>query len=125
MRPKDLGYSQTHEWVRVDGPIAVIGLTDHALDQLSDLVHIELPPVGTVLLRGSAFGEIESVKAVSDIVSPVSGEVVEVNEAILDDLDAMYGEAYGDGWLVKVRMRDPSECERLLSAADYDARIGE
>jgi glycine cleavage system H protein len=124
MNPKDLKYTESHEWVRIAGDSATIGITDHAAHALSDLVYLGLPKVGDKLTAGKALGEIESVKAVSDINSPVDGEVLEVNSALADNLGDINSDPYGKGWMVKVKLkgRAPSA---LLDAAAYDKLVAE
>ena len=124
MNPKDLKYTASHEWVRISGDSATIGITDHAAHALSDLVYLGLPKQGDKVAAGKALGEIESVKAVSDINSPVDGEVVEVNAALADNLSDINTDPYGKGWMVKVKLkgRAPSS---LLDAAAYDKLVAE
>ena len=117
--PDDLRYSKEHEWVRVEGDLGTIGITDYAQDQLGDVVYLDLPSVGATVTQMEKMGEIESVKAVSDLFSPVSGEVVEVNQEAVDAPELVNNDPYGRGWLIKVRLRDPSELDRLLSAEAY------
>ena len=117
--PGDLKYSKTHEWVRVEGDIATVGITDHAQAELGDIVYLDLPEPGRILQHDAPFGEVESVKAVSELFSPVSGEVVEANTAITNTTEIVNEDPYGSGWLIKVRMRDSSELAGLLAAADY------
>ena len=107
MDPKTLRFSPTHEWVHLDGDIATVGISQFAVDQLTDLIMIDLPAVGTKLTAGKSFGEIESVKAVSDLYAPVGGEVVEVNAAVAEDVQLLAEEPFGDGWLIKVRVDEP------------------
>lgn len=121
--PDDLKYAATHEWVRVEGDIAVIGITDHAQDALGDLVYVELPDVGDVLKATDEAGVVESVKAASDIFAPVSGEVVEVNEELSDAPEIVNQHPYTDGWMYKIRMSDPAELDDLLDAIAYDAVV--
>ncbi|HHY60033.1 MAG TPA: glycine cleavage system protein GcvH [Clostridia bacterium] len=123
--PHDLKYSKEHEWVRANGNKAVIGITSHAAEALGDVVFVELPEVGDHFEAGEAFGSVESVKAVSDVYSPVSGTVVAVNEALLDSPELVNSDPYGDGWMVEVEMDDPSQLEDLLSASDYEAFLKE
>src|SRR5579864_7146319 len=104
-----LKYTKTHEWVRVDGDTATIGITDHAQAELGDIVYLDLPETGRIVVQDGQFGEVESVKAVSELFSPVSGEVVETNTAILDATEVVNDDPYGRGWLIKVRMSDPSD----------------
>lgn len=122
--PANLKYSNDHEWCRVEGDVAVIGITDFAQSQLGDIVFVDVPTVGETLAAGEAFGSIEAVKTVSDAFLPVSGEILEFNEAVDADPALVNRDAYGEGWLVKVKMSDPSEVEGLLSAADYEQLIG-
>lgn len=117
-RPDDRRYLKSHEWCKIEDGIASIGITDHAVANLSDLVFLDLPSLGAKVTAGEAFGEVESVKAVSDLYSPVSGEVVEVNEALPDALDTLNSDAFGAGWMVKVKVTD--ESGDLLDAASYD-----
>ncbi|MEQ8766570.1 MAG: glycine cleavage system protein GcvH [Planctomycetota bacterium] len=120
MRPDDLRYLESHEWVRLQDGMATIGITDYAVEHLNDLVFLDLPSVGDEVTRGESFGEIESVKAVSELYSPVSGEVVEVNEPLKENLDQLAQDAFGGGWMIKVKASDPSELESLLDAAAYE-----
>jgi len=122
-RPTDLKYSPTHEWVRVDADVAVVGITDHAVEELGDLAFIDLPKAGTAVKKGERFGEIESTKAVSDLVSPVTGEILEVNQELVDDLERISLSPFDRGWMIRVRMSRPAELSDLLSAEDYAAQI--
>lgn len=115
---ESLKYAKTHEWVAVDGDIATIGITDFAVTALTDLVYVDLPASGSQLTAGETFGEVESVKAVSDLYAPVSGEVVEVNDGLPDDLDALSEDAFGRGWMVKVKISDGG-LDSLLDRAGY------
>jgi glycine cleavage system H protein len=123
MRPTDRRYRQSHEWALREGDLVVVGITDHAIAELTDLVYLGLPEKGTQLTAGDEFGEIESVKAVSALYAPVSGEVVDVNIALIDDLDAMKQDAYRAGWLIKIRPSSPTEYDALLDATTYDAQV--
>ena len=118
--PTDLGFSQEHEWVRAEGDIATIGVTDYAQDQLGDIVYLDLPSPGDSLSQGGKMGEIESVKAVSDLYAPVAGELLEVNQAAIDAPELVNEEPYGRGWLVKLRLSDPAQIDSLLSPEAYD-----
>ncbi|MGE4158798.1 MAG: glycine cleavage system protein GcvH [Planctomycetota bacterium] len=118
MFPKNLKYLSSHEWVRVEGDMAFVGITDFAVKQLSDLVFIDLPKVGKVLTASKGFGEIESVKAVSDLNAPVSGTVAEVNKEVAEHPEVLSKDAWGS-WLIKVKMSDPGELDELLSDKDY------
>jgi glycine cleavage system H protein len=119
-QPADLLYSKEHEWIKLDGDSATIGITDYAQNALGDIVYVELPKVGATIAQFSNVGVIESVKAVSDLFTPISGEVVEVNAALDNDPAAVNREPYGGGWLLKIRPSDPNETKALLSAADYE-----
>ena len=121
--PADLRYSKEHEWVRVDGDTATVGITDYAQDQLGDIVYLDLPAAGASVAQDEKMGEIESVKAVSELFSPISGEVVEVNQDAVDSPELVNEEPYGRGWLVNVRLRDASELGNLLSAEAYEELI--
>jgi glycine cleavage system H protein len=119
-RPKDAKYSETHEWVKLDKKgEATIGITDYAVEQLNDLVHIELPKAGDAVTAGQPFGEIESVKTVSDLVSPVSGKITAVNKIDDDSLDKLAKTPFGDGWLIKVKTADANEGKSLMSDKEY------
>ncbi|HYR27013.1 MAG TPA: glycine cleavage system protein GcvH [Thermoanaerobaculia bacterium] len=119
--PEENRYAKTHEYVHPEaGVIAVIGITDHAQKELGDVVAVELPQVGTQLDANEELGTIESVKAVSDLFAPVSGEVVEINEALTDKPELVNTDNYGDGWLLKIRMSDPTELDDLMSAEEYE-----
>jgi len=126
MNPPECRYSREHEWVRVepDGT-ALVGITDYAQDQLGDVVFLNLPQPGTILTQFHKFGEIESVKAVSDLYAPVGGEVVEVNQAALDHPELVNQEPYVRGWLLRVRLRDEAELGNLLSAEEYEALVAQ
>jgi glycine cleavage system H protein len=121
--PADLKYSKEHEWVRADGKVAVIGITDHAQDSLGDVVYVEMPPVGHELKAMQEFGVVESVKSVSSLYSPVSGKVIESNAVLNDKPEQVNSSPYGEGWIIKVEMSDPAELAGLLSAADYQKLI--
>ncbi len=121
----DRKYSQEHEWVQTDGDIATVGVTEYAASELGDVVFVELPEVGSEVNMGEAVGTIESVKAVADLFSPVSGEVVEVNEAVVDSPELVNSDPLEGGWLLKIRLVDSAELDQLLSAADYQALLGD
>ena len=121
--PADLKYTKEHEWVRVEGDVGVIGITDYAQDQLGDIVYLDLPAAGANVAQYAKMGEIESVKAVSDLYSPVSGEIVGVNQEAVDAPELVNSDAYGRGWLIKVRFSNPGEIDALLSAEAYDEHI--
>ena len=118
--PEDLKYTREHEWVSVDGSVATIGITDHAQEQLGDVVFVELPKVGAAVTALKTFGVVESVKAVSDLFAPVSGEVVEVNAELPKKPELVNSDPYGAGWMLVIRMSDPKEAAGLMSAADYE-----
>jgi glycine cleavage system H protein len=118
--PEDLHYSKDHEWVRVEGDVAVVGITDYAQNSLGDVVYLELPKVGEGFAANESFGSVESVKAVSEVFSPISGTVAEVNEALNDEPEKVNGDPYGEGWMIKVRMSSRGEVDSLLSAAEYE-----
>ena len=120
-RPDDRKYLKSHEWAKVEDGVATIGITDFAVSNLSDLVFLDLPAVGASVSAGEAFGEVESVKAVSDMYSPVSGEVVEVNEDLPDNLDTLNQDAFGAGWMIKVKVT--GESGDLLDAAGYESVV--
>ncbi|HEY9690278.1 MAG TPA: glycine cleavage system protein GcvH [Coleofasciculaceae cyanobacterium] len=121
--PDDLKYSDSHEYLRVTGDRATMGITAFAIDELGDIVFVELPAVGTVLQKDDSFGTVESVKAVSDLYAMVSGEVVAVNQAIVDSPESLADDPYGAGWLIEVRMSDPSEADRAMSAESYNSLV--
>ena len=123
--PSDLRYAKSHEWCRVEGRTATVGISDYAQSELGDVVYAELVEAGTVLKKGDPLGSLESVKSVSDIYSPVGGKIIEVNPAMEDTPEAINSDPYGDGWLVKIEMSDPSETDSLLDAAAYKKSIGE
>jgi len=118
--PDNLHYSKDHEWVRVEGAVAVIGITDHAQEQLGDVVYVELPKPGESFSANESFGSVESVKAVSEIFTPVSGEIAEVNGSLTDEPEKVNKDPYGDGWMIKVKMGTPGEVDSLLTAAEYE-----
>ena len=123
MVPTDLRYTKEHEWVRLDGDLATVGITAYAAEQLGDVVFVELPDVGRKLEQFGAFGVVESVKAVSDLFAPVSGEVTEANPSLAGQPELVNSEPYGAGWMVKVRLADTSQVDELLDPAAYDALI--
>jgi glycine cleavage system H protein len=123
MDPKNCRYTQTHEWAFREGNKVTVGLTAHAIEQLGDIVFLELPKVGAAVKQGAPFGVIESVKAASDIYAPVSGKVVEVNEALPGALDQFKSDPYGKAWLIRVEASAVAEYDALMSAADYDKSI--
>ncbi len=118
--PEDNRYAKTHEYAHLEGDVAMVGITDHAQKELGDVVAVELPKVGTQLEANEEMGSIESVKAVSDLFSPMSGEVIEINEALSERPELVNTDPYGDGWLVKIRVSDPTEADDLMSPEEYD-----
>ncbi len=118
--PEDLHYSKDHEWVRVEGDTAVVGITDYAQDSLGDVVYVELPKVGDQFAANESFGSVESVKAVSEVFSPVSGEISATNESLTDQPEKVNEDSYGDGWMIRVKMSNPGEVDSLLTAAEYE-----
>ena len=122
--PKNLKYAKTHEWVRVEGDVAVVGITDHAQHELTDIVYVELPSLGVQVDATKECAVVESVKSANDIYSPVSGEVIAVNEELSNAPELINDEPYGKGWMFKVKMSDPGELGELLSPDDYSHHIG-
>ncbi|HZT70034.1 MAG TPA: glycine cleavage system protein GcvH [Terriglobia bacterium] len=125
MYPEEFHYTKDHEWVRVDGETGTIGITDHAQKELGDIVYVELPKAGDALRAAEVFGTVESVKAVSEIYAPVSGEVTEVNTRLNEHPELLNSDPHGAAWLIRVRLSDPKEVQKLMSAAEYEAYIGE
>jgi glycine cleavage system H protein len=123
--PDDLRYHPEHDWARIDGDEAVLGITWFAQDALGELVHFETPDAGAAVTKDQAYAEVESVKAVSDVVAPLSGEILEVNQAVADAPETVNDDPYGAGWLVRIRLSDPSEADRLLDADAYRAHVAE
>lgn len=125
MDPKTLHYATTHEWVHVEGDIATIGISKFAVDQLTDLIMIELPTVGSKVTVGKSFGEVESVKAVSDLYAPVSGAVTEVNTKVASDVQILAEDPYTKGWLIKVKLDDVSQVSSMLDFTAYEAKVAD
>jgi glycine cleavage system H protein len=125
MIPSDLHYTKEHEWVRVDGDVATVGITQPAADQLGDIVFVELPEPGRLLTQFATFGVVESVKAVSDLFAPVAGEVLEGNASLLATPEVVNSDPYGAGWMLRIRLSDPGQLEQLLDAAAYEALTAE
>ena len=123
--PDDLKYHKEHDWARIEGGEAVLGITWFAQDALGELVHYEPPNEGDTISRDAAYGEVESVKAVSDVVAPLSGEVLEVNAKVVDEPETVNEDPYGDGWLIRIRLGDPSEADALLDVAAYKQVVAE
>jgi glycine cleavage system H protein len=121
--PEDNHYAKSHEYVHLEGDVATIGITDYAQKELGDVVFVELPQVGTLLEAADELGSIESVKAVSELFSPVSGEVVEINEALADNPALINTDPYGDGWMIRMRVTDATEVDELMTAEEYDEYI--
>ncbi len=117
--PDDLRYHAEHDWARIEGDTATLGITWYAQDALGEIVHYEPPETGSAVAKDESYGEVESVKAVSDLIAPLSGEVVEVNEALLDAPETINTDPYGEGWLIRIRMTEPDEVGELLDAAAY------
>ncbi len=124
MTPENLRYTKEHEWVSVEGDIGTIGITFHAQKELGDIVYVDLPKAGAVLQQGKTIGSVESVKAVSDIYTPVSGTVVEVNGLLAESPETLNKDPYTSGWLVKIKLSEPGEAGKLLTAAEYQAYVG-
>ncbi|MDM7922980.1 MAG: glycine cleavage system protein GcvH [Pyrinomonadaceae bacterium] len=118
--PENLRYSKDHEWVSVDGDVATLGITDHAQSSLGDVVYVDFPSVGDKFDSHEAFGSVESVKAVSEVFTPIAGEVTEINEGLNDTPEKVNGDPYGDGWFVKFKMSNPGEVDGLMSSEEYD-----
>jgi glycine cleavage system H protein len=123
--PDELKYHKEHDWARIEDDEAVLGITWFAQDALGELVHYEPPTEGDTISRDSAYGEVESVKAVSDVIAPLSGEVIEVNQKVVDEPETVNADPYGDGWLVRVRLAYPSEADSLLDAEAYKRVVAE
>ena len=123
--PKDYRYTREHEWIKVDGNQATIGITDYAQNSLGDIVFVELPKVGDEVTSGKTFGSVESVKAVSDLISPLSGRVVEVNQKVVDAPETVNEDPYGEGWLIRIELTDSAEVDELLDAEAYRKLIAE
>ena len=124
MVPDNLKYTKDHEWIRVDGNVATVGITDHAQEELGDIVFVELPRLGAKLEQSSSFGSVESVKAVSDIYSPVAGEVVEINNTLADAPEKVNADPYGEGWIMKLTVADAAQVSGLMTAAEYTEYVG-
>jgi glycine cleavage system H protein len=125
MVPTDLRYTKDHEWIRIDGDEATIGITEYAAGQLGDIVFVELPDEGRTLTQAATFGVVESVKAVSDLFAPVGGEVVATNDALAGSPELVNSEPYGGGWMIRLRLADPDEADGLLDPTAYDTLIAE
>jgi len=123
--PTNLLYTKDHEWAKIEGDVATVGITDYAQGELGDIVFIELPQAGSKVTKGASFGTIEAVKAVSDIYAPFSGEVTDANAAVQDAPETVNKDPYGAGWMIKIRLADPSQTSELMTAEQYKALIGE
>ena len=123
--PDGLKYHEEHDWARVDGDIATVGITWYAQDALGEIVHFEPPETGSAVAKDESYGEVESVKAVSDLIAPLSGEVVEVNEKLLDAPETINADPYGDGWLIRIRLSEPSEADELMDVNGYKRLLEE
>jgi len=123
MYPADYRYTKDHEWIKVEGPVGTIGITDYAQSELGDVVFAELPKLGVTMKAGESFGTIESVKAVSEIFTPVSGEITEINSKLVDTPEIINKDPHGSAWLVKIRLSDPKEVSALMDAAAYESYI--
>jgi len=121
--PSDLKYAKTHEWARIEGDVATIGITQHAQEELGDVALVLFPEVGRVLQSGEKFGEVESIKAVSDLYAPVGGEVIAVNESLNDAPETVNDAPYGEGWMLRIKMSQPADVESLLDSAAYTALV--
>ena len=121
--PDDLRYHSEHDWARIEDGEAAFGITWFAQDALGELVHFEAPEEGSTVTKDQAYAEVESVKAVSEVIAPLSGEIIEVNAAVVDAPETVNGDPYGDGWLVRIRLTDPSEADSLLDAEAYEAQL--
>ncbi|MEC8831064.1 MAG: glycine cleavage system protein GcvH [Bacteroidota bacterium] len=122
--PSELKYTKDHEWVKIDGDIATVGITDFAQSELGDIVYVEVETLDETLDKEEVFGTVEAVKTVSDLFLPLSGEIVEFNEALEDEPEKVNSDPYGEGWMVKIKISEPSEVDGLMSADDYKALIG-
>jgi len=124
MYPDNFRYTKEHEWVRVEGGTGTVGITFHAQEQLGDIVYVDLPKIGATVPKGASMGSVESVKAVSDVFSPVTGEVIAVNEALADAPEKLNHDPHGEGWLAKIKLSDPGEVAALMTAAEYQTYSG-
>ncbi len=122
--PAELKYTKEHEWIRVEGDVAFVGITEYAQSELGEIIYIEVETVGENIASGEVFGTVEAVKTVSELFMPVDGEVLELNSALEDAPELVNNDPYGEGWMVKVALSDPSQIENLLSASEYEALIG-
>ncbi len=123
--PEDLKYHPEHDWARIEGDEATLGITWYAQDALGELVHYEAPDVGAVIAKDTSYGEVESVKAVSDLIAPLSGEILEVNQKVVDEPETVNEDPYGEGWLIRIRLTNPSEADELLDVETYRKVLAE
>jgi glycine cleavage system H protein len=124
MVPENLRYTKDHEWIRVEGDVGTIGITDHAQEELGDIVFVELPKIGATLEQSASFGSVESVKAVSDIYSPVAGQVTEINGVLAETPEKVNEDPYGEGWLMKLKLTTPDQVGKLMTPAEYTEYVG-
>ncbi len=124
MYPANFFYTKEHEWVRVEGDTGVVGITDHAQKELGDIVYVDLPKLGAAVVRGATFGSVESVKAVSEIYAPVTGEVIEINEVLATTPEKLNEDPHNEAWLVKIKLSAPDEIKQLMNAEDYQKYVG-
>jgi glycine cleavage system H protein len=124
MYPENYRYTKEHEWVLVEGDTGTVGITDHAQEELGDIVYVDLPKVGTAIEQGKSLGSVESVKAVSDVYCPVGGEVTAVNATLADKPESLNSDPHGAAWLIKLKLTDPAQAQSLMTAAEYEAYIG-
>ncbi len=120
MIPEDLKFTETHEWIKIEGKQAIVGITDYAVEKLGDVVFVELPALGKEIKKKESFGVVESVKAVSDLYSPLNGKIVSVNDKLSNSPDLLNKDPYGEGWIVKIEVNDPKEIDSLISTKDYE-----
>ncbi|PIR17969.1 MAG: glycine cleavage system protein H [Deltaproteobacteria bacterium CG11_big_fil_rev_8_21_14_0_20_49_13] len=123
--PDDIKYTREHEWVRIEGELATVGVTDYAQEQMGDVVYVELPNEGELVAKGDAFGVVESVKSVSDVYAPISGKIIEVNDPLKENPEIINAEPHNEGWIAKIELSDRTELDDLLSAKDYEAFVNE
>ncbi|MDY0087990.1 MAG: glycine cleavage system protein GcvH [Coriobacteriia bacterium] len=125
MYPTDLVYDKEHEWVRLEGDVATVGISEFAQNQLGEVVYVDLPSAGDAAISGEPFGEIESVKSVSELYAPADGEIIAVNEALVDAPETVNEDPYGEGWMIRIKLADPSQIDGMLSAEQYEAFVSE
>ena len=120
--PSELRFSDSHEWFKIDGDTITVGITQFAANELTDITYVEMQPVGTAIAKNGSAGEVESVKTTSDVMSPFDGEIVEINESVVDDPSLLNSDPFGDGWLAKIRVEDPPDCGCLMDQSTYDSK---